>query len=461
MSLSNVLRQVKKICQPRPSERREINRIRDKVVNKVKLIASKYDKRLEVILGGSYAKDTWLRKDVDIDIFIRFPKSMGKESLKKIGLPIAEKAVKGYVTRLRFSEHPYLEAWVDQVLVNIVPCFKVKSGDWLSSADRSPFHTDYVRKHLQDSLNDDVRYLKKFIKTIGVYGAEIQTKGFSGYVCEVLIMRYGGFIKTLTALSDIKESEIVSLNDSWENNDNQFHTPIVILDPVDKKRNLGAAISANSLAKMIYAARQFLATPSTCYFSEKDRIKYTPTKKLLEEMIVVTIKHSERSPDIIWGQLQRTGNSLCRQLKSEGFTIFRYSEASDEKNESGFIFLLERLKLSANTINKGPDIFRREEVDQYLLKHKKKSKNIWISDDIKINSLQTRKHQNAVTLLSELFTRKIKNSGIAPGLINEASKTCKISMGQQIISVTKNKQWLLNEVIRISTTDQIINNGAN
>jgi tRNA nucleotidyltransferase (CCA-adding enzyme) len=49
---------------------------------------------------------------------------------KEIGL----QSLKGYKTILRYSDHPYVEAIVSGVRVNIVPYYNVQKGKWRSAA---------------------------------------------------------------------------------------------------------------------------------------------------------------------------------------------------------------------------------------------------------------------------------------------------------------------------------------
>jgi len=44
----------------------------------------------------------------------------------------------------KYAQHPYTEATVEGVRVNIVPCFDVKAGEWMSAADRSPYHVELI-----------------------------------------------------------------------------------------------------------------------------------------------------------------------------------------------------------------------------------------------------------------------------------------------------------------------------
>ena len=42
----------------------------------------------DVVLGGSYAKGTWLKGDVDIDIFVKMNSSMKEEEFELLGKQI-------------------------------------------------------------------------------------------------------------------------------------------------------------------------------------------------------------------------------------------------------------------------------------------------------------------------------------------------------------------------------------
>ena len=110
-------------------------------------------------------------------------------------------SLKEYSPYLRYADHPYVEAYVDGVKFNIVPCYNVSFGDWKSAADRSPFHTSYVFSNLNQEKKNQVRVLKKFLKSLKIYGAEISIEGFSGYVCEVLILKFGSFLSTIQFFS--------------------------------------------------------------------------------------------------------------------------------------------------------------------------------------------------------------------------------------------------------------------
>ena len=144
-----------------------------------------------VRVEGSIAKDTWLSENPDIDIFMRLPTSIPRRNLGDIGLKIAKKAAGDAKQLERFAEHPYLEIFLSGYRVDIVPCYDAKPGEWQSATDRTPYHTDYINTHLSKEKRGEVRLLKRFLQGIGVYGAELKIGGFSGYLCELLIMKFG------------------------------------------------------------------------------------------------------------------------------------------------------------------------------------------------------------------------------------------------------------------------------
>src|SRR5919202_136705 len=128
--------------------------------------------------------------------------------------------------------------------------------------------------NLDEQKRNQVRLLKKFLKGSGVYGAEIAKSGFSGYVAEVLILKFGSFKTVLEEFSSISGREkkhIISIEKADEDIVKTFDSRLVIIDPVDPRRNLGAAISAESIGRFVLAARAFLERPSLNFFIESKR----------------------------------------------------------------------------------------------------------------------------------------------------------------------------------------------
>ncbi len=131
-------RQVLRRITPTTSDRAKMRRLARDL--ELKVSAACVDEGLEAVVRveGSMAKDTWLRGDPDIDVFMRFPTSIPRKSLGDLALRIAKKAAGDAKQVERFAEHPYLEAFVDTVRVNIVPAYNSKPGEWQSATDRTP-----------------------------------------------------------------------------------------------------------------------------------------------------------------------------------------------------------------------------------------------------------------------------------------------------------------------------------
>ena len=164
-------REINKVCgeilekiTPTKENRVKIEALANELEQKVASACAKHGVKAIVRIEGSVAKDTWLKEEPDVDIFMRLAASIPRKALGELGLEIARKATEGSKQVERFAEHPYLEAFVKDVRVNIVPCYAVKRGEWLSATDRTPFHTDYVKKRLNKALQNEVRLLKSSCK---------------------------------------------------------------------------------------------------------------------------------------------------------------------------------------------------------------------------------------------------------------------------------------------------------
>ena len=83
----------------------------------------------------------------------------------------------------------------------------------------------------------------------------------------------------------------------------KFESPMIIIDPIDRNRNLGAAISMDDVTNFILVARNFLKKNSISYFKEKMRTEKS-FNELNANMLFVHFKYKKRSDDIIYGQIK-------------------------------------------------------------------------------------------------------------------------------------------------------------
>jgi tRNA nucleotidyltransferase (CCA-adding enzyme) len=403
-------------CEPSENQQRRLETVAEEVKGLVDRYVAQLEDVVDVVFGGSFAKGTWLPDNADIDIFVKIKPSVSNEKFEEMGRDIGSKTLKKYSPKLRYSDHPYVEAFVKNIRVNVVPCYDVEQGKWKSAADRSPFHTLYISTRFDNKKRGQARLLKKFFKSLGIYGAEVSTAGFSGYVSEVLVLRYCSFENVLRAAADWQERQIIAVGDYDSDFVNAFNSPVTIIDPVDNRRNLGTAISPESVAKFMLAARAFLKRPSLQFFKESKRHS-AASKLLLRNVLVVEFSHQKKSPDIIWGQLKRSINSIGKQLQLAHFEVLRSSCLTNERTSAVLVFLLESIILPPYTKKKGPQIFRREDTTSFL-SNRKRALVIWADREMRIAMLVDRKATDARELVKSLLLNDAEKSGISRDLIS-------------------------------------------
>jgi tRNA nucleotidyltransferase (CCA-adding enzyme) len=451
--LNSVLLKALELSKPMQGEVKKVSSVAKEVKENIIKHASS-TKIKEVVLGGSYAKGTWLKGDVDIDIFVKMNSSVNEEEFELLGKQIGLESLKQYQPYLRYSDHPYVEAIVQGIRVNIVPCYDVEKWNWISAADRSPFHTEYVTKKLDEEKRDQVRLLKKFLKSLGIYGAEIAKNGFSGYVTEVLILKYGSFQSTLEAISRVQEDKVIIALDpiDEETAKKTFKHSVIILDPIDPKRNLGTAISVENFGKFVLAARTFLNEPSIEFFIHQERGGTTNDfSEIYSNILVVNFNYRERSPDVIWGQLKKSMNAISKQLTLGGFNVIRSICTTDEKTEAAFIFLLESIILPSYMVKTGPKVSRKHDSSKFISKNNNVARLMWINNEMRVTTLVARKATDAREYVRLLLDKRIDSIGITKGLVPDLGNKTQIYTANE----TKSTYLVKKAINELTTIEKI------
>ena len=223
MNYSKILKSILKEIKPTSKEEKEIKSLSTKVLNTAKKIGKKY--YVEPMLVGSLVRGTWLPDKKEFDIFLLFPEDTPTNKLEKKGLEIGKKIVKklkgSYV--IEYAQHPYISAKFGEYRVDIVPCYKLKDTSRIISAvDRTPFHVRWLKKNLKKSQGDEVRLLKKFLKSHGIYGADARVMGLSGYASELLVVKYKTFIGVLKAVEKWEVGEIIDIEGYYKKKDYKY-----------------------------------------------------------------------------------------------------------------------------------------------------------------------------------------------------------------------------------------------
>lgn len=303
--------------RPTESQNSELKAIAQSIIDKTEAVINRLNVNANVLLVGSVAKGTNLASG-DLDIFVVFSKDYSPREMEQLGLKIGHEVIPD--GQEKYAEHPYVSGYLGERKIDIVPCFVLSPNTRIiSSVDRTPLHTEYVLKNLSDPGKDEVRLLKLFMKTVGVYGSEIKVSGFSGYVCELLVIKYGSMMKVIETFSKTRGPLKFSLGDG-NGDPEKYDSPVVIIDPTDITRNAAAAISEENFSRMKINCRMFLKSPDPAYFND-DR-SYGP--ELFSErgtaVRVFLLDRPDLIDDILFSQAVRFRNILVQILEEEGFS---------------------------------------------------------------------------------------------------------------------------------------------
>jgi tRNA nucleotidyltransferase (CCA-adding enzyme) len=284
---------------------------------------------------------------------------------------------------------------------------------------------------LNSNLRGEVRLLKRFLQGIKVYGAEIKVGGFSGYLCELLIIHYGSFAETLQAFVKCPPKLVIDIENHYEERKKDLHLlfnePLVIIDPVDKARNVASAVKPQKIYTLVAASRVFLQEPTEQFFFPPKTTALSPEKlkQTLEtrgsDCIFLNFNAIDAVPDVSWGQLYRTQRALRKMLMLHDFKVLRNDVWSDEKTLSAFVFEVEQRAITGVKKHLGPPLEREHESANFLAKYSHNGNVVsgpYIEDGRWVVEIH-RKPVDAVTLLDEKLKDGGKNAGVAE-LISKA-----------------------------------------
>ncbi|MDG6968556.1 MAG: CCA tRNA nucleotidyltransferase, partial [Nitrososphaerota archaeon] len=399
--------------------------------SKVKEASKKHPEVAGVMLGGSFAKDTWLSGDVDIDVFVKLSTSVDERRFEEVGLAVGREALRGHKPGKKYAQHPYTEATVDGFKVNVVPCYDVKHGEWRSAADRSVYHVAFVRDHLDAEGRLQVRLLKRFMKAVGVYGAEIEKEGFSGYATEVLIHEYDTF-----------EAALRSFKDFMPDSEEEYFK---LFDPVDDARDLGRAISRETVARMVLASRAFLAEPSPAYFHG---VVGRARPKLQARVYALTFEHEELSEDTLWGELKRSARQVARHVRDEGFALARVGAASDNHRLSAIVLLPLGDALPDLAERVGPGVELSEGASRFVAKNGKSAELVWVGDDGRLRLLEKRRFTSLRELLKDVMASRAGKIGVSKE-VAQGMKRGRVLHGEGLRREAARRAWLREGLARV------------
>lgn len=379
-----------------------------------------------VSLEGSFAKGTSIRGDIDLDVFILIRKEdLSNEWIEKqvIKQLLGSKLSK-YPLQLKYASHPYVTLRAEGFEIDVVPAYWAKEPKEIATAvDRTPFHTRYVNSRLNDYMRDEVRLLKKFLKNIGIYGAEVRVEGFSGYLTELIIIKYGSFVEALKAMSGWREGEVVIIDEgalrehlTLKELRKLFRDDVLIVpDPVDPRRNAASAVSNRALKIAVIASNTFITKPSKKLFFYEPRLKsFNELIRSLNESgrrVLLLIYSFPRTlpPDVLWGELKRVGKRIVSLLENHGFQVVDYDFWSNELDQAFIALdLAHGGDLPPYEVREGPPKIGKGLLN-FVAKHSSSGKalTVWVARDGLPKAVIKRKYRHARELLNSLGSEEL------------------------------------------------------
>lgn len=399
-----------KDIKPTIDETNQISEVSSEIIDFLQNLCDDDNLNAKVNLVGSVAKNTALKGKSDIDIFIAFPLETDKYYLKKMGLDLAHKCCENFnsTPEHHFASHPYVTAHINGYEVDIVPCYAIDNGSQIKSAvDRTILHTRYVKANLGKNQENEVLLLKRFMAMTGVYGSEFKTGGFAGYLCELLIINYGTFENTLKKAIHWQYGHSIDL-ESYDTSKN-FNDPLIVIDPTDRNRNVGAALRLDKLAEFIQSARNYL-------FSDNKKDYFYPLNRNLNKNDIINeleLRNSDviaikfNIPDIpldtLHPQLRKTTEALARKLNEDEFNVFKADYWSDEVSDCVILLEMASSNLNDIKINIGPKVFFNKACENFAEKYGRE--NCYIQNDFLVHT-QKRDFNNALSLVEYIFTQE-------------------------------------------------------
>ena len=360
-----ITRRVLKRIVPTPQQRMKLDQTIEHLKEKVKQQLKQYPQTITIQLVGSTAKDTYLSTNLDIDLFICFPQKTTRTELETIGLSVGRALLTN--TEECYAEHPYVRGEFQGYKTELVPCYQIQSADQkLSAVDRTPLHTKYIIEHLKPEQKNEVRLLKQFLTGINCYGAEAEIEGFSGYLCELLILNYNTFENLIKTAQHWTTPTTITLA---ADTSFPFDTPLIVLDPVDPTRNVSSAVSSEKYNTFVTACTSYTATPSETFFYPNPIIPWSlkKIKKTLgtKRLIGITAKKPAIIAENLHPQVRKAQRALVDLCTQHDFIItdsFHYIDTT-----SFYILLLPQdFILPQTTTHLGPPIKLSAHVKDFL-----------------------------------------------------------------------------------------------
>ena len=394
--INKILKQV--IDEIKPKNKNILIKKIKSVVNDINNLLKDKNIDAKCVVGGSFAKDTFLRNDFDVDLFVVFNEKYRNKNISKILYNTIKnrfdiEVIKGSRDYFRFKNEFNFE---------VIPVLKIK--DKIQNiTDMSPLHVKWVDKYKKKNKNivDEIRLVKQFCKAQRCYGAESYIRGFSGHVIDILTIYYGGFINLLKNCIKWKKNDVIDVERYYKNNEEVLLnlnkskiSPLIVIDPILPERNAAAALSYENFLKLKNASKEFIKNPSKDFFVIK-KINKDYLKKKYKRFIYIDAEPVDARRDISGTRFVRLYEYIKTQLILNDFNIV---DSGCDFESHVMWFVLKKYKLKETKKHKGPKINQKNDIKRFIKKHK----NAFIEEG-RYFAIIKRKYLNTINLINNIL----------------------------------------------------------
>jgi len=415
MNIDKIESKVLKRVKPDKEERETIKRVSEKLLE---ILDDKLESKKEPEIVGSVSKGTYL-KNPDIDIFVKFPLSTSRKKMEDKILKVGREILQD--TKEKYAEHPYIYGYYKDYEVDIVPCYDIDEiSDMKSAVDRTPFHTEYIIENLAEDQKEEAMLFKAYLEGIGAYGAKAEVWGFSGYLCELLILHYGSFQKVIKAAKDWKPGKTIEIVEG----EKDFDDPLVFIDPVDPERNVASPVSMEKFSFFVLSCKEFLREPKLEFFFPK-AVKSRSREELSDfinrrgtELVGLKISKPDVVEDNLYPQVQKCLRKLLHQTSHKDFKTLQ-ADYFVKDDEILFILEVENPTLPKIEKHRGPPVWV-DNTEKFIDKYGKdvylEEDRLWVDKerehtDIRDTLIDIMKESDLGSDLNPLFPTKCKFMG--------------------------------------------------
>lgn len=417
--LQKLVDKIAEDVKPTEGEIRETIRYSNSLMERLREVLPK---NVEIILAGSVARGTQIRGSSDIDIFLQYPRTVDEKEMEKeaveVGKGIVDKKTEYFL--INYAEHPYIKIINrhSRISADIVPAFKIKDvSEMASSVDRTPLHNLFINSHLSRKQKGEVRALKYFLRQHNIYGAEARIGGFSGYLCEIMIYSFGGFVNLLSYFSHLKlpvaivpiNKKIISIDKEIIKIKKKFEKEFVVIDPTDPSRNVAAAVSLESLARFVLVSRTLLGNPSRKTFYGKGYSDLGSKKKVNDlikkyglELHTLVIKTDDISEDILWPQVTKLKVRISKLMCVNHLAPLLILQ-NLKKGEAMICIFTNRIIINS-FLDEGPSIFMQDGANSFYKKYVDSNHMFIVGDKLKV--MKKSKFRTVDEILKNVLTDK-------------------------------------------------------